>query len=277
MKAPFLAAVALVALTFAGVAQAGPGPTSPLYLTGTTAGGYYGIAVVQGNSVINSFPEAYTPSGGESPIAVYGDVRTVFISPGGLGGQYTLAGTPTGTSYFTPWVIIDNGVYDSTTDGSHNYLVDYNNGNIFQTARDFTSPTFLFNVGHGDFGITYDRANNSLWISSWNSSTSVFDYSLGGALLSSFSTGHYANAALALDPADHTLWLVNEYSVDPNFGYLEQYSTSGVLLSTGPYVGYGQGGEFNLAPTTTPEPGTLVMFGSGILGLAGVLRRKINL
>ena len=28
---------------------------------------------------------------------------------------------------------------------------------------------------------------------------------------------------------------------------------------------------------TTPEPGTLVMFGSGILGLAGVLRRKINL
>jgi len=27
----------------------------------------------------------------------------------------------------------------------------------------------------------------------------------------------------------------------------------------------------------TPEPGTLIMFGSGILGLAGVLRRKINL
>jgi hypothetical protein len=29
--------------------------------------------------------------------------------------------------------------------------------------------------------------------------------------------------------------------------------------------------------TTTPEPGTLVMFGTGIIGLAGVLRRKINL
>jgi len=27
----------------------------------------------------------------------------------------------------------------------------------------------------------------------------------------------------------------------------------------------------------TPEPGTLIMFGSGIIGLAGVLRRKINL
>jgi len=33
----------------------------------------------------------------------------------------------------------------------------------------------------------------------------------------------------------------------------------------------------NSASPSTPEPGTLVMFGSGIIGLAGVLRRKINL
>jgi len=37
--------------------------------------------------------------------------------------------------------------------------------------------------------------------------------------------------------------------------------------------------KFNgrLDPTPTPEPGTLIMLGSGIIGLAGVLRRKINL
>jgi hypothetical protein len=29
--------------------------------------------------------------------------------------------------------------------------------------------------------------------------------------------------------------------------------------------------------TSTPEPGTLVMLGSGVIGLAGMLRRKINL
>ncbi len=28
--------------------------------------------------------------------------------------------------------------------------------------------------------------------------------------------------------------------------------------------------------TAVPEPGTLMMFGSGIVGLAGILRRKIN-
>ena len=34
--------------------------------------------------------------------------------------------------------------------------------------------------------------------------------------------------------------------------------------------------ETNL-PTAVPEPGTLAMFGSGVLGLAGIIRRKINL
>ena len=48
------------------------------------------------------------------------------------------------------------------------------------------------------------------------------------------------------------------------------------MLSFGPDIGTALGGEFDLAPTT-PEPGTLILFGSGILGLAGVLRRKINL
>jgi hypothetical protein len=38
-------------------------------------------------------------------------------------------------------------------------------------------------------------------------------------------------------------------------------------------------GFFNYVPssTPTPEPGTLAMVGSGIIGLAGVIRRKINL
>ncbi len=33
----------------------------------------------------------------------------------------------------------------------------------------------------------------------------------------------------------------------------------------------------DIGSSSVPEPGTLLMFGSGIIGLAGVLRRKINL
>ena len=267
MKASIISVLCLVAIAFTGVALAGPGPASPLYLTYSYVAGFGNIAVVQGNTS-TGFAEAY---GGpdEIPIAVSGDVRTTGYCCGIFGGQYSLVGVPTGTSYVLPFNP-QCCFYDSTSDGRHNYLVNYSNGNVYQTARDFTNPVLLFNSGAGDFGITYDRANNSLWISGWDNST-VTDYSLSGGFISSFSTGHKDNTALALDPADHTLWLVDQSST----GSLEQYSTAGALLSGGPYVGGALGGEFNFSPV--PEPGTLVMFGSGILGLAGVLRRKINL
>jgi len=265
LKASFVSVVVcLVAVAFTGVAFAGP--TSPLYLT------YYQygqtIAVVQGNT-ITTFPEAYGNASYEVPIAVYGDVRTTGSFPASpRGGQYSLAGVPSGTSYVLPSVIQRSD--DSTSDGSHNYLLDEMTSTVYQTARDFTNPVALFNVPLYQVGITYDRANNSLWISGYD--TFVIDYSLSGGYITSFSTGLVYGGALALDPATHTLWLV-----DNKTGYLYQYSTAGVLLSTGPYVGFALGGEFNLAPTPTPEPGTLVMFGSGALGLAGLLRRKINL
>lgn len=260
MKAPSLAAIALVIITLVGVAHAGPGPTSPLYLT-------YGgaIVVVQGNSVINSFTVAYGYPY-EYPIAVYGDVRTTAYGRLAAGGQYSLAGVPTGTSYVLPSVV-SSVVYDSTTDGSHNYLVDYSDGYVYQTARDFTNPVLLFNTGPRALGITYDRANNSLWIAPYQGTT-VTDYSLSGGVLSSFNAAGGVFGALAWDPADGTLWMPD---IDGN---LVQYSTAGAFLSTGLFVGYAPGGEFNEA---IPEPGTLVMFGSGILGFASLLRRKINL
>jgi hypothetical protein len=45
------------------------------------------------------------------------------------------------------------------------------------------------------------------------------------------------------------------------------------LLSSGDFT---SAGVFAPSPSTVPEPGSLVLFGSGLLGLAGVLRRKLK-
>ena len=271
LKVPTLLVVALVAVVLAGVAQAGT--INPLYLAHSQLGNYEKIVVIQGNVVSNSFLAHYSPER-EMPIAVYGDVRTAGDRPAYIGGQYTLDGRPTGFIYNLPSVV--SSAFDSTTDGTHNYLVDYDTGDVFQTARDFTNPTKLFQVTAADHyaGITYNPENQSLWLSA-DGSSMVTNYSLSGALLKSFDVGHMSNDALAYQPYDGSLWLVNNQTGD-----LEQYNLFGKPLSLGPHVGVSFGAEFDLAGVgvnPAPEPGTLIMFGSSILGLAGVLRRRINL
>jgi PEP-CTERM motif len=53
----------------------------------------------------------------------------------------------------------------------------------------------------------------------------------------------------------------------PSTAYEDQFGTipSEAFTITGPIHG------------TTPEPGSILLFGSGVLGLAGVLRRKLNI
>jgi hypothetical protein len=48
------------------------------------------------------------------------------------------------------------------------------------------------------------------------------------------------------------------------------------ISSFGGYVNTNVTATFD-SPTPTPEPGTLLMFGSAMIGLGGVFRRKINL
>lgn len=69
---------------------------------------------------------------------------------------------------------------------------------------------------------------------------------------------------------------------DPGYPFVQNtfYSNGidiGYIWSSG-WTGAAFNGEvFTFTGTSTPEPGTLVLLGSGVLGLAGMLRRKINL
>ena len=74
-----------------------------------------------------------------------------------------------------------------------------------------------------DPGIAYDTTNNTLWMTNENDGT-LYRFTLNGTLLSSIQLNQNNFClALALDPADHTLWVWNGSN-------LEQYSRAGALL-----------------------------------------------
>ena len=282
--------VAAATMLITGHGQAA-GPTSELFLTvdpTTTSARVIGI---QGTSVLFNVPQSPTAQG-QSPIAVGSTVRTLGFGAGTsfVGAEYTLPGVPTGSTYAFPAALGSQEVDDGTRSASFNYAWSVTNGTAYQLNLDWTNPVALFTLGTasgGRMGITYDVSNNSLWISGLDGTvgTLISDYSLTGTLLSSFNIGHTGNAALALDPADGTLWLSKLVSG----GTLteERYARSApgsfgatqTLLSSQTYAGISDGvfgGEFRFTGTVVPEPSSALLVAIGVLGLAfrGIRNRR---
>jgi hypothetical protein len=194
--------------------------------------------------------------------------------PDNRAGEYTLSGSPTGHGYTTP-ATGNLRYYDGTSDGRYNYFVDHGQdnpltGGVYRTDYYWQDPQWLFYPQaicqdplpgcHGLSGIAFDPRNNSLWVSA-RGNTWIGDYSLDGILLAAFNAfdpdpfGY--NAALGVDPKDHTLWLANgsnvlrQYSLDPlTLGTLLQSGTPGGLPA-----GVYESGEFD----PVPEPATIVL------------------
>jgi len=267
--------LAVVVAGLFAVSAAHAAPTSTLYMVDNTSGPPSQLWTVQGGTgVITS-----TPIGAwDEAIAVTNTIKTLGWDWGdtGLGvsgSQYTLSGVPTGTTYSNP--LPGSIFFDGASDGTNNYSVDWNTGTVYKFNGSWANPTVLFTDnlgGAGDKGITYDTTNNTLWLdNTWNNE--LYHYTLNGTLISSFLlnpdvSGDYAYSGLALDPADHTLWVWD------GINSLEQFSQNGVLLSS-LFVSNTeqfQGMEFAEA-TPTPIPGALLLFGPGLAGLAFVRRR----
>lgn len=253
-------------LTLSPAAQAS-GPLSEYFLT--TSDGYNKLYAVQGGNVsLNATigPRQYA-------LAVGTTVRTLGVNTSTSGKEYTLRGAPIGSIYSN--TVAGALFADGTTDGVHNYAWDFSNGVAYRFAADWTSPQALFALGTSDGtrrGITYDPVNNSLWVSGTTGAVGalVENYTLTGTFLSSFSTGQADITALALDPADDTLWL-GHYD---HTGTYQQYSRTGTLIGSVTYSSLFPagvvGGEF---AQTVPEPGVWPLAAMGLVLLSSRRRR----
>lgn len=214
------------------------------------------------------------------------------------GNQYGLAVFPTGVmtvgayqnngAWYSPSgvyqytvnnanVIYNSQWLDGTTNGRNNYTVDFYNGNVYQTDTNFNNANALFNVGNGYtfIGITYDTKNGSLWLADrYGIPGRVTNYSLSGAPGYYFDTGLSFISALAYEADNNTLWATTTMSCGGST-CLYQYDTLGNLMTsfTIPVGDNIIGGEIS----SVPEPGTLLLVGSGVLGLFGVVRRKLSI
>ena len=86
----------------------------------------------------------------------------------------------------------------------------------------------------------------------------------------------------SFDMAAGTYWasVVPDLGFPPQWGWATATGGNGYQCFFGTCGLTGVGFAYAIdgtAVNTTPEPGTLIMLGTGILGLAGTLRRKINL
>ena len=133
-----------------------------------------------------------------------------------------------------------NVLLESPTDGV--YPIDMN-GNVIDFAFNYGS-TFLDGtiiLNNVTDGTNAPRFIGGLFITSSN--------------LPGFGSGGYSDL-------DFNAYLGNNPTIDQVFSGMA-HSTQGPLSS----------GEL---PGATPEPSSIALFGSGVLGLAGVLRRKLN-
>jgi hypothetical protein len=250
--------VVAAVLAFAVATSTLAGPTGQYVLT---AGDQQTDWVVQGTGAAATWATTTV----EYPVAVLSTIRTTGPSPGSVGGEYSLVGVPTGTTFTNG--LTSGDIYDGTTDGTYLYAVNYGDGNVMRFDLTWSNPQVLFSAGGGTdvLGITYDPTNNSLWVSGWNTGT-ITDYSLTGTVLSSFTVPYTEISCLAFDYSDDTLWFGSQNTQ----GTFYQYSRTGTSLGSQSYASLTTqntlGGEFPLSAARGPGIPLL-----GVLGLAALI------
>ncbi len=158
---------------------------------------------------------------------------------------------------------------DMAFDGTNLWRVD-----ILSYAVDKIDPATgailqSFPTGFQPLGIAWDGKN--LWVSAFAYGGMVEQFTTGGAVTGNFFLlpGNVLGGGLAYDTTDGTLFVGTWDSV-------YHVTTSGTVLGSfnTPDVRFVDGLEFQPS-TTVPEPGSMLLLGSALMGVAGTVRRRL--
>ena len=197
-------------------------------------------------------------------------------------------------------ILFDDGATNGTVNG---FFIDGPNpGPFSQSISDGFVATGSGTADHLDFGVWVPTGTTPTAVSWWLG-TSVFgsDVSSGSMAQVGYSyllsngfgydvyEAHVTGLSGSLTAGGH-YWLTLGNANNSSGDQLDAWDMNAGPASCDFAVlgvpqgdcGYGAGVEgeaFTLytSGSTTPEPGSMIMFGTGVLGLAGVLRRRINL
>src|ERR1022692_277409 len=170
-----------------------------------------------------------------------------------------------------------------TIAGLEFYNTQVNNGSTSlptgNWAISLSTTSYDVNTITGNWAANEGADNTAVWSGNINQA-----WTFGDTLTITFTTPftyNPANGNLLMDvvgsgvsaPGGGTFFDVNSGGVTTRV-----FCYSGVASNPGnPNTGYGLVTTFIAGTSTTPEPGTFMLLGSGVLGLAGMLRRKMNL
>lgn len=131
------------------------------------------------------------------------------------------------------------------------------------------NPDWSNIIGSGSVSPTHTFTGNSLFFGDEFSN----DWTIPGVALAGGTEYHLAlhNGSLDITTRNNFYWETTG-NVDAQTGR-ECNLQNGACF--GSWFDNGQEHAFNLTGGTVPEPGTLLLFGSSVVGIAGMLRRKL--
>ena len=280
MKKLLLVCCAGALLSLSGIA----GTVITLYANNATSGAPY---IYQINATTGAVLNTYTNLQGINGRGVVDVGNTLYYTVAQDGNVYKYdlsTQTQLGVAFNVAGA---SGLSSMTYDGTNFWIGDYSGTNKayqYSPTGTLLKTVTLINCGGNCDGLTYFKQGGVGYLLS-----NRFDGGFGGPNAYDVydTNGNLVTAALFTSTSAYStgvawdgsnFWTSNLYSPS-----ITEWSMSGVQLGTNTLTGYSltpliEGMSFNFQQTVgTPEPGTLIMFGTGLLGLFGAARRKFHI